>query len=279
MFLSMWFACTPGVAITDSKILDEDNGQPSSEDTAELVDSDTGDTASTEDNPDSGDTDSGNTDSGNTDSGNTDSGDTEEPIDPCDSAVPVTIDIQIPGTVDCNWYNDGNQAPTQSIYSGRTEQAVSVVLADDELFCDADFSFTTSQNGLSGYFAYDDHFLFVMNEHILASSGTDVEQFSTYNGISYLYDWNDYKGNYIDMDVSPWAPGNSSLDFPNSGFQGGNASMTIDDQVVDDVFALSIQSRQVDFKVITFGDNDNGDCYHSGLFFPVTFYIGLTGQK
>ena len=62
---------------------------------------------------------------------------------------------------------NGSSQEQQGEFTARAEASDSYTLSSNEVLCDASFDFEVDSGGVARDFYYDDHFIFVLNDHAL----------------------------------------------------------------------------------------------------------------
>ena len=80
----------------------------------------------------------------------------------------------------------------------------------------------------------------------------------------------------MDFDPDYWVLGSSSYyDFPYPDFGAYDTStLEISSTDLDPHRSASIAENEMRFMLAVFGDNEQGDCYHSGFYFSIEVDIG-----
>ena len=176
------------------------------------------------------------------------------------------------GTDNCQWGQYGNSNGTNGYFSARRDSTDSFPLTGDQTLCDASFSFEVDDGGVDQEFAYDDQFIFVVNDHALFGSfAAHTNMLPQANG-AYAYSWGDIFEQQMGYSANPWIVASnqgSYIDIPDPE-DNGDLIVGLSDVVLDNI--LDENTTEITVRMITFGDNDNGDCYHTGL----TLFADLT---
>jgi hypothetical protein len=204
--------------------------------------------------------------------------DAEDVVQACedmaDQVVTEQFRIEFDGTTGgCPWGEDGNLWPTQGVLTARVEQQRSLEL-EDALICDMEFTFA-GEAGLEQDIEYDDNFLFVFNDVVLASSYRPwVEQLEA-DGIYRLYDWDQIVGqeNLFDESIPTYCVGDdsdlASCDIPPPE-TNGPISLSFDLSITSELSYRASEEDRRDFTFIATGDNDESiDCSHGAFYFDV----------
>ena len=201
---------------------------------------------------------------------------TAEPssADPCDNPNTIEYQVQFSQKYDaCQWGSNGNQNAINGLYNARDEDEI--IVTHNGIICDMDVSFNNS-NGTQSWpnFSYDDQVILTWNDHVIAGSNRNLVRLLLRDDYSRAYDWNAIKGLPMDYGEDSWAPSNSLADFPNVDNATGTLSLALDSGLVSQLVTESLTQQQASFKMITFGDNDTGDCSHAAWDFTVTLSVG-----
>ena len=123
-------------------------------------------------------------------------------------------------------------------------------------------------------FFYDDHFIFVLNDYALWGSYEDHRSMLTQADGAYIYAWNDIRDENMGFDTEPWIAGQNQNSYLTVPIAEGSADMTVglQNSILDGIIDQS--TTEIEARLITFGDNDNGDCESSDISFEATLSIG-----
>ena len=184
------------------------------------------------------------------------------------------VEVQFPATQGCLWNDDGNLHMMEAHFQARMEQEISLDFDATEEICDVEFGFSSEMGGIEFPFHYDDHVLFTMNDRIVFHSFSPLNMQFSQDGFGYyLYDWEDIKGHYMGFYVDAFGIGNHiELDLPNHD-QLGSAFLSVDGAALSNLSKEVLEENRLDFQFVSFGDNDSGDCEHSGFSFWVDVYL------
>lgn len=174
--------------------------------------------------------------------------------------------------VGCEWRKNGNLAPKDGYTTVRHEQAQQIKLPEHAILCQFDIKSSKTQEK----FIYDDALFFTLNDLILISSGdaytknSSIDHTVDEHGI-YSWNFDSIKGLHLNDSVygDKYCFGDTnsgSICALPSTQKLGEFSYKLDKE---SSFILSSKLKNqanLDFKVITIGDNDaRSDCSHSGL--------------
>lgn len=194
----------------------------------------------------------------------------------CDvgEVVVERIQVEFPATQGCLWNEEGNLPMMEGHFQARMEQELSFDFDSSFELCDVEFGFSSEVGGIDFPFHYDDHVLFTMNDRIVFHSFSPLNmQFAKDEFGYFLYDWNDIRGHYMGFYVDAYGIGNHiSLDLPNHD-QLGSAFLSVDGEALSNLSNEVLQEERLDFQFVSFGDNDAGDCEHSGFSFWIDVYM------
>lgn len=201
------------------------------------------------------------------------------PTDPCANPIPETVVISFAPTSNCSWNSNGNGQAINGLYTARTENtqtwSASNSSVSSGLICGMDIAFS-QEYGVQNYggFYYDDQILLTWNNRVIATSQQNIAASLPSDNISHVWDWNAIVYDPMDYDLRSWGPGNSYVVFPNGDNQQGTLQLSLDTNVANALLQESQNQGSASFSMITFGDNDNGDCSHGTWEFSMTVYWG-----
>ncbi len=190
--------------------------------------------------------------------------------DACDR-LPIqraVVNIQFPKPdLTCEWEANGNLAPLNNFFQARIEQPRTMGLPRGAVICDAQFTFSQQD------FLYDDHFLLLFNDTVIASSYDFSYRLEKGNFGLLKYDW----GRMAGMDwlknkeqiFCPDIPGGQSMcSFPGHD-QQGVIDLNYEPSFIQAIMSQGVPSNH-SFTMVSIGDNDEEDCEHSDVEFDVS---------
>jgi len=172
----------------------------------------------------------------------------------------------------CEWGENGNLDAENGYLTARVEQTRSLDLPDDVVVCDMELSFA-GEVGLEQDIIYDDNFIFVFNEVVLASSYAPWIEMLPQDGALYIYDWDVIAGaeNLFDDSIPTYCLGEEAglaeCDIPPPETTGPIV-LSFDTSLTSELSYRAIEAEAYDFTFIATGDNDaDTDCAHETFFF------------
>ena len=113
-----------------------------------------------------------------------------------------------------------------------------------------------------------------MNGHALWGSYEEHRNMLSQANGAYEYDWNNIRDEVMGFEVQPWIAGQNQDSYLSIPFAESFAEMTVglQNSILDGIIDSS--TSEIEARVITFGDNDNGDCESSEVNFEATLSIG-----
>ena len=186
-----------------------------------------------------------------------------------------------PNTSSCPFGQADNLGRRNEYFQARIEQSKKFELPKDAVLCNVQFAFPEQA------FNYDDHFVFSLNNNVLASSYKFSSLVSQNNLLK--YDWANIRGKKWDSSVDGiyCADGDSSkaslCSFPKTE-QQGSIKLEFAPQVFQKIFmnhaSSGLDTNMHEFKWVTIGDNDDFDCEHTSIRFSVLVtYVGGASSK
>ena len=178
----------------------------------------------------------------------------------------------------CDWGQGGNlNDNVNGKFRARTEQEALFVPDAGGVICDVRFQFETQMGGIEGEWGYDDHFMLLLNNRILVASQASLMSSLTPIENTYEYSWSDIKNEDLDFSADLFYFGGASeiiLPEPQEYVQD-YAYMIIGSNALDPHRLNAISQNEISLGLVTFGDNDNTDCYHAGFQTDIEVDIGL----
>ena len=131
-------------------------------------------------------------------------------------------------------------------------------MPENSVLCEIEISSETPS------FRYDDYFFLLLNNRVLAGSTTGIVTRLEKDGDFYTWNWDRVKG-LIDLDIDhkEYCLKDSICDVPPTDTTGHLKFEPNDSQASEIALQVSRNSSQLDFSLVTTGDNDV-DCYHTG---------------
>jgi len=206
--------------------------------------------------------------------GSNDSSIDDTTSDPCEESEIVVWEVEFPQyNGGCNWGNNGNSNAAQLNHSARYKQVQSFTV--EGVICDVSISLSQQAGGIeTPYFQYDDHILMTMKNRVLFSTSAEIVSHLQSEDVSLVWNWSEVVDTTMDPSIDMWIAGSDSVvSLPNPG-ESGDVEILIDDTIIEPLVEESIDDEQFQFSLVTFGDNDNSDCYQTGLSFDVEFSLG-----
>lgn len=168
--------------------------------------------------------------------------------------------LEFPPTSECPFGIGDNLSKKNSSIRARTEQSKKIELPEGSLLCDMSLEFHTKQ------IEYDDQMYIVFDRFFLAGSKLTPSMYQLEDELK-VYSWKVLQNNEH-PGYSPECLG-GRCKMPEAEEDGG-FDIEIPQSALDQI-ALKIKgSSSYDFRVITVGDDNDGDCQHSGLSFTVS---------
>ncbi|MED5374497.1 MAG: hypothetical protein VX899_26005 [Myxococcota bacterium] len=182
-----------------------------------------------------------------------------------------TVNMTFLGHSDgCAWGEDGNGDRTQGVISARREDYQSMELPEGGVACDLQFDFYGLNPDLEQEITYDDHFMLTFNDVILASSSIEMmEDLEQSEEGWYVYDWEQIRGTTLEMQAETYCLGSDSDCEVPATETPGPIRLSFSGELVQQLGYLGVEQGRYDFGFITFGDNDDSDCYHEAFTFKV----------
>jgi hypothetical protein len=196
----------------------------------------------------------------------------------CESEDPEDVELEVffPNpNAQCPFGEDDNLPRENGTMTARIEQVVSVVLPEGGVACDLAFDFQGIDPSSQQTMEYDDHFLLMFNDVVLASNNAEVVDVlePDEDGLR-LYDWSRMVGGIFEFFETPnyclgEEEGLSDCTIPEPE-QPGPISLSFEGELVDLLSFRALQVEAFEFSFVTTGDNDNSDCSHEDFGFLVT---------
>ena len=185
-----------------------------------------------------------------------------EIIDQCATVASREVikqSVLFPAAKECLFGQNGNLPARDQFFQGRVEQEQTINVPANYVVCDMNINSKTQD------LHYDDFFVLAIEDQILVSTNDRFTP-NLVNGANQVFKWSfeTYKG-------APWGEntkycfGSASVcDIPSHDREGP-LSINIPKQDFVNLAVELFSLKQIGIKMVTLGDNDNGDCEHSRL--------------
>lgn len=189
--------------------------------------------------------------------------------------------LSFPPTSICLFGEEGNGNRVNGQFQARKKQTEFVTLPEGAVLCELAIEsvvegteqVTTAQSYSSRYqtkqvverngFLYDDHFVFTIQNYILVRSH---DALGVVDGDGHaVWDFDLVKGRLMGMDTMISCPVDAeTCQFPSTD-EPGDVKLKFKPEALAGVASKLKDVQKVEFSFIITGDNDDGDCEHSGL--------------
>lgn len=165
---------------------------------------------------------------------------------------------------ECAWNRDGNLGRKDKHYQARMMQSKDMNIPTGAVLCSLDV------RSKSDRIHYDDVMLLTINNNVILSSAKDVPGFLGGGNVP-KWDFERVKGKRGDFNSGEFCLGqNSRCELPGHDKKGSIAVDFEDGVMLDLASEIGYGSQKV-MNVITLGDNDKEDCFHSGIELEVQY--------
>lgn len=181
------------------------------------------------------------------------------PVD-CDDALVANVPLTFAPRAGCAFSEDGNLEPRNEFIQARTDEARSISLTEAETVCGV----TLASDGEA--VSFDDHLSILVDDVVVVGGGSGIplDEHPFVNGLP-RFDWEVLRGR-------PFGPrfgeyeclGDGQCRVPNTE-EVGPLDIDIDARVMGAIAEDLDLSAGFDVRILTFGDDDGGDCAHSAL--------------
>ena len=182
--------------------------------------------------------------------------------------IQVVTDLNFAPRAECNFGQNENLTALNGYLRARETQSAPLDLPPNAVICNF------SVDSASTDWRYDDWVMFTLNDRVLVSSNEEVKNtLDTDNGI-YIWDWDKAKN----LNVSNTAGGFNADPYCIEGTceipkhdKAGAVKIDLDPATMLELASQVYATSELQFNLISMGDNDNGDCEHTGLDFQVNY--------
>lgn len=183
----------------------------------------------------------------------------------------MTFDVSFAATsadsFTCEWGINGNLEAKNGYLQARYEQAMRINMPSNSKVCDMAFNFPEQA------MKYDDLFLITLDERIIATA-YDWQNILELDDFGYMkYNWQLMAGSVWDNSkegtfCAGLSDGKSSCSWPVTD-TNGTIKLDYNTEVIQQIMAQGLSKSNHDFRFVTIGDDDTGDCEHSRIDFQV----------
>ena len=183
----------------------------------------------------------------------------------CEKKEKKTYEVSIRPMKQCEWSVDDNLDKRDRYLTARIEDDYSVKISEHNVFCGVE----SIKSAPGQKIRYDDHIILAFNDIVLLSSFESFSKNLVKKGEFFLYDWIKIRGQYghdlsSNFNSSPYCIANeedSRCSFPSHDKKGPFDFYAESDLALRIATANSSHKKRYHkLKVVTFGDNDKGDC-------------------
>lgn len=188
--------------------------------------------------------------------------DTESVRKACDITANETHteEIYFQPTSECPFGVGDNLSKRNEYIRARTEQTHKVSLGEKAVICNLQLDFPPAP------IEYDDQLYIVFDRFILAGSKLVNSMYKMEDGLK-IYDWKQMQNNKHPGFAPECMGGRCNM--PEAE-DGGTFEIEIPQQAVNQMALKTKGQTAFDFRLITVGDDNGGDCRHTGLKMKVT---------
>ena len=170
------------------------------------------------------------------------------------------MELYFPARSGCAFSEDPNLDPRNEHIQARVEESESVDLPLGASVCG--LTMASDERDLQ----FDDHLAILLDDVVLVSggSGLALEDHPVVDGLP-RFDWTDVRGRPFSDRYAPYqCLGESTCSVPATE-RSGALTVDIDEATMTLVAHRLPNPTQFQVRLLTFGDNDGGDCAHTDL--------------
>lgn len=192
-------------------------------------------------------------------------------VDLCKQTTPSTsiAKISYAPRKDCQWNKNGNLGRLDQYLQARESQTQTIALQPNTVICD--LKLTSSQSN----WRYDDNFVLNLSKYVLTHSNpylidNSVGTLSVEDGFT-VWNFDTVKGAKYNLSANPADPclGNADTCMIPGHDMAGAVNLSFKPESMVTLATKLLDQNSLDFHLLTTGDNDNGDCEHTGIDFDV----------
>jgi hypothetical protein len=190
----------------------------------------------------------------------------------CSTTTTEVHTISFAASTECTWSFDVLQEGEASgnMYNGFSEQHSTIVLTDPDNICSISSELDSDHAGLTyNFFGFDDHIAMTYNDYLLMTTAEELTGMLSSDNNGFLYEWESLDGLEMNHNIETWVlDGSFTINFFSS-FNTYNIFLRINSFNLAPLHELSKLNGELDFGMLSFGDNDVVDCSHDELSFEV----------
>ena len=178
------------------------------------------------------------------------------------NAVHLTLQrtLSFPPRENCTFNANGNGSPVDVFHMARESQTLSLDLPANAIICNVGrFQSSASTSSIR----YDDWLFVTMNDYVLVGTDVNMVNLLEQDGSLRRWDWSRIYGTAWSSNPSIYCLGSTCV-FPGTD-QTGPINLSFGIQEMAQLSAKILEDQAANMTVIVTGDNDIGDCEHSGI--------------
>lgn len=183
-----------------------------------------------------------------------------EPSEHCEAPQRHTQQLTFPARSGCAFSIGGNLEPRNEFVQARAEEAHAVQLPRGATVCG--WSLSSAEDDLT----FDDHLALLVDDIVLVTGGSGLafEEYPEAEGLP-RFDWAQIRGRPFSGRYDPYTClGDSVCGVPETE-RTGPLELVFDDATMSEIAGALQDPADFDLTLVTFGDDDGGDCAHSAL--------------
>lgn len=190
---------------------------------------------------------------------------------PAGSFTVSEVLASFPTRKDCSFGANGNLSAQNGYLRARETQSYSIPLPANAVLCEFEVASSTSN------WHYDDFTMLTLNDRVLVSSNESLRVPLTSEAGIFLWDWNNVKGSLIsNFEATSYCLGGTCTIPPHD--QQGALNITLNQNSMFELAKQILATSSLELNLMSFGDNDAEDCFHSGLDLNVRYKYVLQSQ-
>ena len=181
----------------------------------------------------------------------------------------------------CSFGAFDNLPEENAVFTARIEDRTELELPEGAVICGLEFDFEGIDGGQAQDMEYDDNFLFLFGDVVLASSYAPLMDLLPEDDVGLpTWDWASVVGSTLEFgDIPTWClgedDGDSTCNIPPPETPG-TLEMDFGGDLVDRLSFHAHDSERYDFTFVATGDNDDTDCSHSAFEFGLGVPVVVT---
>ncbi|MGE0172052.1 MAG: hypothetical protein AB7T49_04675 [Oligoflexales bacterium] len=165
--------------------------------------------------------------------------------------------LNFPASAECAFNQNGNLDRKNGFHQAISTQTLNVPIPANIVLCEINIESSVSD------LRYDDFLIFTLDKYVLVGSNGNMMDLLQKDGNLYIWNFDKIKGQPADLDdtLPPYCIG-ASCDVPGHD-QAGPFNVNFTTSEIRELANRQLGKNELDFSLITTGDDNDGDCEHT----------------